>query len=247
MSQSTWKIVDRRKFNTGSPCVGGLSFPPDGDPNVHLMGHSLGGAAAIIAGARLRNEGFNIANVYTMGAPNPGNFGYELFTPGTVFQVVNGLDSVARLPGAVGGFGGLTYQWENRPGTLILMCPDNVQRVVPYDYGLNANYRCDNLINQDDATFNTGVGAHHGAEQYAMSLARILRARNDALLPAWDTFVDINGWWTFKTGVSTTKLFNDFHQAPCLFHGDCKGETLLGQLFPNSSCQTQTGGSWVCK
>lgn len=65
-----------------------------GDREVHLSGHSMGGALATLAAKRLPGA----RTVYTFGAPRPGNQDFATSIPCAVFRVVNNNDMVARLP-----------------------------------------------------------------------------------------------------------------------------------------------------
>ncbi|MDF1838061.1 MAG: lipase family protein [Planctomycetota bacterium] len=65
-----------------------------GASEVHLSGHSMGGALATLAAKRLPGA----RTVTTFGAPRPGNQEFADSIPCPVFRVVNNNDMVARLP-----------------------------------------------------------------------------------------------------------------------------------------------------
>jgi hypothetical protein len=65
-----------------------------GDREVHLAGHSMGGALATLAAKRLPGA----QTVTTFGAPRPGDQEFASSIPCPVFRVVNNNDMVARLP-----------------------------------------------------------------------------------------------------------------------------------------------------
>ena len=84
------------------------------DRNVHVTGHSLGGAMATICASRLRGEPKgNIKALYTYGSPKVGG---KLFVWGidelTHYRHVNNNDMVTRVPLWIMGYrhhGNLTY------------------------------------------------------------------------------------------------------------------------------------------
>jgi len=92
-----------------------------GAKHLWITGHSLGGALALIAAARLKMKGFS-ASIYTYGQPRVGlgefadRFAIEL--PGRLYRFVNQSDIVTRVPP------GLLYQHTGivkrivRPGVL---------------------------------------------------------------------------------------------------------------------------------
>lgn len=74
----------------------------DASQPVWLAGHSLGGALATLAAARLADEGIEVRGVYTAGSPTVGDpeFAewFDRTLKGRVFRYVNDLDLVARCP-----------------------------------------------------------------------------------------------------------------------------------------------------
>ncbi len=75
--------------------------------HVWITGHSLGGALAVIAAARLKQYGIT-SSIYTYGQPRVSlnGFGerFEIELPGKLFRFINGNDIVPRIPP------GLIYQ-----------------------------------------------------------------------------------------------------------------------------------------
>jgi triacylglycerol lipase len=74
----------------------------DKNQPVWVTGHSLGAALATLAVARLRNEGVDVAGLYTFGSPTVGDpafaQSFDKATTGRVFRYVNDLDIVTRCP-----------------------------------------------------------------------------------------------------------------------------------------------------
>jgi hypothetical protein len=65
---------------------------------VFLTGHSMGGAFAILAAAKLKSSGMRIAAVYTYGAPRVGNRKFaESYKP-RHYRIEHGNDIVPHLP-----------------------------------------------------------------------------------------------------------------------------------------------------
>jgi len=79
-----------------------LSSPRFQGLTVHLTGHSLGGASATIAAARLHASGLKVADVYAFASPRVGNeeFSnwYDLELGDSTFRFTRGLDIVTRVP-----------------------------------------------------------------------------------------------------------------------------------------------------
>jgi len=69
---------------------------------LHVTGHSLGGALALLAALELKRQGFNVAQVYTFGQPRVGNAAfkrlYEKALGDRTFRVVYEEDIVPRVP-----------------------------------------------------------------------------------------------------------------------------------------------------
>jgi len=63
-----------------------------------VTGHSLGGALAVVAAAALKSEGFEVASVYTFGAPRPGTASYkkayDAVLGSTTYRLVHAADIV---------------------------------------------------------------------------------------------------------------------------------------------------------
>ena len=83
-----------------------------------VTGHDLGGALAVLAAARLQQQGVNVEAVYTFGAPRVGNFAfYEVFQP-SAYRVVNNNDVIAHVPAEVVPVLGFHYYTYKHVGTL---------------------------------------------------------------------------------------------------------------------------------
>jgi thioesterase domain-containing protein len=68
-------------------------------PRWWLCGHSLGGALALLAAARLRDQGFDLAGVITFGQPRVGNLDCATQLQSLpLLRVVNACDLVPELP-----------------------------------------------------------------------------------------------------------------------------------------------------
>lgn len=72
----------------------------DGRP-LHLTGHSQGGAAALIAAQALRAAGVPVDNVYTFGAPRPGDHVFAASVTIPVYRCEFGDDVVPHMPPSV--------------------------------------------------------------------------------------------------------------------------------------------------
>lgn len=91
-----WKGIERIWPVIDSVCERFPSRP------IHLAGHSLGGALAIVATQRLRYEGRTVAGVHTFGQPlvGAGELQEALRDlESSIFRVVNEKDPVPLLPG----------------------------------------------------------------------------------------------------------------------------------------------------
>lgn len=83
-----------------------------------LAGYDVGGALAVLAAARLHEEGRNIEAVYTYGAPRVGNRSfYESYQPLT-YRLVNNNDLYAHVPPEVVIIKGYHYYEYKHVGTL---------------------------------------------------------------------------------------------------------------------------------
>lgn len=75
---------------------------------VFVAGHSLGGALATLAGARLHESGTVVGGVYTYGQPRVGKSdfkrNYNAILREQTFRVVNHIDLVTRVPLLVNGY-----------------------------------------------------------------------------------------------------------------------------------------------
>jgi len=77
---------------------------------VYLAGHSLGGAVAQLCAWAMVREGraAGPVRVYTVGSPRVGNREwaghYNLLLGDATWQVINQVDAVPRMPGALAGF-----------------------------------------------------------------------------------------------------------------------------------------------
>lgn len=91
---------------------------------LHFAGHSLGGAAAVIASAFLAaTQGIKADGVFTFGMPRPGNREfravYDFTMRGRVFSFVNNNDVVPRLPPWLFGYRTVGTHWHiSRDGEL---------------------------------------------------------------------------------------------------------------------------------
>jgi len=63
-----------------------------------VTGHSLGGALATLAAARLTNEAIPVAGVYTFGSPRVGDVAFAAAYQPTLHCIENGNDIVCHLP-----------------------------------------------------------------------------------------------------------------------------------------------------
>jgi triacylglycerol lipase len=78
-----------------------------GDKEIWVTGHSLGGALASLLTAMLIADGFGVAALYTYGAPRVGDNRFEeIFNEkfSTAYRVVNQDDVVPHLPPEFFGF-----------------------------------------------------------------------------------------------------------------------------------------------
>ena len=63
-----------------------------------VTGHSLGGALAVLAAARLSGESMAPSAVYTFGAPRVGDSDFGRAYPAPLYRVENGNDIVCHVP-----------------------------------------------------------------------------------------------------------------------------------------------------
>jgi triacylglycerol lipase len=83
-----------------------------------VAGHDLGGALAVLAAARLQEQGTNVEAVYTFGAPRVGNPSFfEAYQPIT-YRLVNNNDVVPHVPAEVVPVWGYHYYAYQHVGTL---------------------------------------------------------------------------------------------------------------------------------
>jgi len=80
-----------------------------GQPNpVLITGHSLGGALAVLAAARLMEAGMKPAAVYTYGQPRVGKSdfagAFEAELGSDTYRVINHVDPVTRIPLLIQGY-----------------------------------------------------------------------------------------------------------------------------------------------
>jgi triacylglycerol lipase len=92
-----------RALDVGWPAVrAAIQTLRDKNQPVWVTGHSLGAALATLAVARLRNEGIDVAGLYSFGSPTVGDpafaESFDRATKGRVFRYVNDLDIVTRCP-----------------------------------------------------------------------------------------------------------------------------------------------------
>ncbi len=99
-------------------------FKSSGEKSLWFTGHSLGGALATLAVARLRADGLPVDGLYTIGQPRVGgevfsrNFSLE-FKPYT-FRLVNNNDIVTRVPPRALLFRHIgTFKYFNKDGDLV--------------------------------------------------------------------------------------------------------------------------------
>lgn len=69
---------------------------PNKTTPIQLEGHSLGGAVALLAGALLSYQGYNIVRIFTFGSPKVGKI--KSLDDTLVLQYRNGADIVPTLP-----------------------------------------------------------------------------------------------------------------------------------------------------
>lgn len=71
----------------------------DSTKTVHITGHSLGGAVAVILAMYLEKDGFNVGNIITFGQPKVTNLaGSRYYTDLNLLRVVTPLDMVPMVP-----------------------------------------------------------------------------------------------------------------------------------------------------
>jgi triacylglycerol lipase len=66
-----------------------------------IAGHDLGGALAVLAAARLQEQGRNVEAVYTYGAPRVGNPGFFAAYQPITYRLVNNNDVITHVPAEV--------------------------------------------------------------------------------------------------------------------------------------------------
>jgi triacylglycerol lipase len=75
---------------------------------VVLTGHSLGGALAVLAAARIQEAGHRVGAVYTFGQPRVGHgdfsFGYSSRLSDVTYRLINHIDLVTRIPLLLQGY-----------------------------------------------------------------------------------------------------------------------------------------------
>jgi len=76
------------------------SLPEGTDKPIVLTGHSQGGAVAVLAAKRLEQKGFPVREIYTFGAPRPGNQEFVANVSTPVFRIEFGNDLVPHVPPA---------------------------------------------------------------------------------------------------------------------------------------------------
>jgi hypothetical protein len=83
-----------------------------------IAGHDLGGALAILAAARLQQQGSNVEAVYTFGAPRVGNFAFSEAYHTITYRLVNHHDIIPHVPAEVVAIRGFHYYTYKHVGTL---------------------------------------------------------------------------------------------------------------------------------
>jgi triacylglycerol lipase len=83
-----------------------------------VAGHDLGGALAVLAAARLGQQGTNVEAVYTFGAPRVGNPAFAAAYQPITYRLVNNNDVIAHVPAEVVPVWGYHYYAYKHVGTL---------------------------------------------------------------------------------------------------------------------------------
>jgi triacylglycerol lipase len=83
-----------------------------------IAGHDLGGALAVLAAARLQQQGKNVEAVYTYGAPRVGNLGFFETYHAITYRLVNNNDIIPHVPVEVLPVKGYHYYLYKHVGTL---------------------------------------------------------------------------------------------------------------------------------
>lgn len=83
-----------------------------------LAGHGVGGALAVLAAARLDEQGTNVEAVYTFGSPRVGNRDFFSAYRPLTYRLVNHNDVVAHVPAEDVLTGGYHYYAYKHVGTL---------------------------------------------------------------------------------------------------------------------------------
>jgi triacylglycerol lipase len=83
-----------------------------------VAGHDLGGALAVLAAARLHEQGTNVEAVYTFGAPRVGNPAFFAVYQPITYRLVNNNDILAHVPAEVVPVWGYHYYSYKHVGTL---------------------------------------------------------------------------------------------------------------------------------
>ncbi len=97
----------------GALKAGAVAGLLDKSQPVVILGHALGGALAIYAGAFLQDLGFQVSGIYVMGAPAIGDVAYMQPITGKVYRLENSGDPVvALLPEAALTIDGLSPPWD---------------------------------------------------------------------------------------------------------------------------------------
>ncbi|CAG8019305.1 unnamed protein product [Penicillium olsonii] len=119
------------------------------DYSITVAGHSLGGAAATLAGMDLRLKGFDL-EIWTFGSPRVGNRKLAAFISGqkepSVYRATHGKDIIPALPPVWFDYSQLSPEfWINQESGL-KVTPDVVQYIEGYDNKTgNAGQRHTNL------------------------------------------------------------------------------------------------------
>jgi triacylglycerol lipase len=83
-----------------------------------IAGHDLGGALAVLAAARLHEQGSSVEAVYTFGSPRVGNPAFFAAYQPITYRLVNNNDVIAHVPAEVTPIWGYHYYSYKHVGTL---------------------------------------------------------------------------------------------------------------------------------